>query len=87
MLYLLEQVDFLKHLSFAEVILHVLLLNRLDRDILACQLVHAQRHLAKRTLPYQLDELIELQRRWWQLIVLCYVILDVTDKLFSFFEE
>ena len=87
MLNLLQQVDFLEHLSFAEIILHVLLFNRLDRDILTCELVHAQSHLAKRTLPDQLDELVELQRRWWQLIVLCYVILDVTDKLFSFFEE
>ena len=77
----------MENFSFAEIILHVLFLDRLDRDILACKLVHAQRHLAKRTLPDQLDELVELQRRWWQLIVLCYVILDVTDKLFSFFEE
>ena len=87
MLDLLQQVDFLEYFSFAEVILHVLLFNRLDRDILARQLVHAQSHLAKSTLADQLNELVELQCRRWQLIVLCYVILDVADKLFSLFKE
>lgn len=80
-LYLLEQVNFLEDLPLAEVILHVVLLDRLDGHLLSRQLVHSQRDLAKGSLSNQLHELVEVESRGWQLVVLLDVLLDVLDQV------
>lgn len=87
MLYLLQQVDLLEDLALAEFILHVLLLDCLDRHAFACQLVHAEGHFAKGALAYELDKLVELESSRRKLIVLRDVILDVADQLISFLQE
>lgn len=76
---LLEEVHLLEDFALGEVVLHVTLLNRLDRNILASQFVHAECDLAERTLAYQFDELVEFEGGGWQLIILRYVALDVSD--------
>ena len=76
---LLEEVHLLEDFALGEVVLHVTLLNRLDRNILASQFVHAECDLAERTLAYQFDELVEFEGGGWQLIILHYVALDVSD--------
>ena len=87
MLYLLQQVDLLEDLALAEFILHVLLLDCLDRHAFACQLVHAKSHFAKGAFADELDELVELESRRGKLIVLRNVILDVAYQLVSFLQE
>lgn len=80
-LYLLEQVNFLEDLPLAEVILHVVLLDRLDGHLLPRQLVHSQRDLAKGSFSNELHELVEVESRGRQLVVLLDVLLDVLDQV------
>jgi len=87
MLYFLEQVHLLEHLTLTEVILHELLLNCLDRHIFARQLVHSESHFTEGALADQFDEFVKLEGRRGQLIILRYVILDVADQLVSLLEE
>ena len=58
---LFQDVDFLHDFLLAELILHMLLINGLDRHIAPCKLVDAKRHLAKRSFANKLHELIELE--------------------------
>ena len=58
----LEQVHLLEDFPLAEVVPHVLLLDRLDGDTLASELVHAEGHFAESALSDELDELVELER-------------------------
>jgi len=55
-----QQVNFLEDLSFAEVVLHVLLFDGLDGNVFASELVHTECHLAERTFANELNELVEL---------------------------
>ena len=84
---LLEQVDFLEDLALREVVLHVVLLDGLDGDLLARQLVDAERDLSEGTLADKLDEAIEVQRGGRQLIVLLDVALDVFDELLALLDD
>ena len=87
MLDLLEEVHLLEDFALGEVVLHVTLLNRLDRNILASQFVHAECDLAEHTLAYQFDELLEFEGGGWQLIILRYVALDVSDQFITFLQH
>ena len=77
MLDLLQQVNFLEDLALAEFILHIALLNRLDCNLLACQLMHTKCHFPKSAFPDQLDKLIEVQRGGREFVGLVNVRLDV----------
>ena len=87
MLDLLEEIDLLEHLSLAEVVLHVGLLDGLDGHLLPRQLVHPQSYLTEGTLADELDELVEVEGGWRQLVVLLDVLLDVLDQLVSLLED
>lgn len=58
---LFQDVDLLHDFLLAELILHMLLVNGLDRHIAPRKLVDAKRHLAKRSFANKLHELIELE--------------------------
>lgn len=50
MLNLLEQVNLLEHLSLREIVLHVILLDCLDGNLLTRQLVHTKSDLTEGAL-------------------------------------
>lgn len=82
--YFLQEVHFLEHFLFREVIFHVALLYRLYSHLLTGQLVNSERNLAKGTLTDHLHELIVVKSRWGQLVVLLDVLFDKLDLLLSF---
>jgi hypothetical protein len=84
---LLEEIDLLEHLSLAEVVLHVGLLDSLDGHLLPRQLVHPQSNLTEGTLADELDELVEVEGGRRQLVVLLDVLLDVLDQLVTLLED
>ena len=77
----LKQVYFLEDFPFTKIIFHIAFLDRLDRHLLPGKLVHAQRDFPECALPYELNELVELQCGRRQLVLLVYVTLDVLDQL------
>ena len=84
---LLEQVDLLEHFAFAEFVLHVVFLDRLDGHLLPSQLVHSESYLSEGSFSDQLHELVEVEGRGRQLVVLLDVRLDVLDEVVAFLEN
>lgn len=87
MLDLLKQVDLLEHFAFAEFVLHVVLLDRLDGHLLPSQLVHSEGDLAEGSFSNQLHEFVEVQSRRRQLVVLLDVRLDIFNEIVAFLEN
>ena len=87
MLDLLEEVDFLEHLPLAKVILHVVLLDGLNRNLLTRELVYTECHFTKGTLTYKFDESIEIQSCGRQLVVLLDVRFNVADELLTLLDN
>lgn len=70
MLNFLEQVDLLEDFAFAELVLHVVLLDGLDGHLLARQFVDSESYFAEGSLSNQLHEFVKVQSCWRQLVVL-----------------
>lgn len=87
MLDLLEQVYLLEDLSLAEVVLHVVLFDGFDCNLLACEFVDAESDFAEGTFSNQFHKFVEVESCWWQLIVLLDVLLDILDELISFLQD
>jgi hypothetical protein len=87
MLYLLQQVDFLEYLSLRKVILHIILFNCFDRNLLSSQFVNSKRYLTKSTLADELHKLVEIESRRREFVVLFDVLLYVLYQLVSFLQN
>ena len=59
-LYLFEQIHLLEDLSLAKVVLHVILLDRLDGNLFTCQLVNTKRYFTEGTLSNKFDKFVEI---------------------------
>lgn len=84
---LLQQVDLLEDLPLTEVVLHVILLDGLYSYLFASELVYAEGHLAEGSLADQLHELVEVQGRRWQLVILLNVLFDVLYQVVAFLQD
>ena len=87
MLYFLEEVYLLEHLTFAEVILHIILLDGLDGHLLPCKLVNTKGYLAEGSFANQLDELVKVQCCRRQFIILLDILLYVLDQLVPLLQD
>lgn len=87
MLDLFEQVHLLEYLSLAEVILHIVFLNRLDSHLLACQLVHTKCDFSKGSLTDKFNEFVEIESCGRQFVVLLDVLLDVFYQVVSLLQD
>ena len=84
---LLQNVNFLHDLLLTVSVLHIGLVNRLDRHVPASQLVYAEHHFSKRAFADQFDEFVELKRCRRHLSVLLEVLLIIIDELVSLFHD
>ena len=87
MFYFLEQVYLLEHFALAKIILHVILLYRLDSHLLSSEFVHAKGDLAKGTFANEFYEFVKVERGWRQLIVFLDVLLDVLDQVVALLKD
>lgn len=84
---LLEQVHFLKDLSLAEVVLHIVLLYSLDGHLLARKFMDSQSYFAKCSFSDQFHKFVEVECCWWELIVFLDVLFNIFDELISFLQD
>lgn len=84
---LLQQVNLLEYFPLAKVVLHIVLLDSLDGDLLSRQLVDAEGDLAEGSFSNQLYELVEIQCCRRQLVVLLDVLLDVLNQVVSLLQD
>jgi hypothetical protein len=79
MLDLFKQVNLLKYLSFAKVILHIIFLNCFNSHLLASKLVNTKCDFTESTLSNQFHKLVEVQSCWRQFVVFLDVLFDILN--------
>ena len=84
---LFEQVNFLENLTFAEVILHVILLYGFDGNLLSSEFVDTESYFTKCTFSNEFHEFVEVQCCWWQLVILLDILFYVFYQLVSLLKD
>lgn len=87
MLNLFQQVDLLEHLSFTEIVLHIVLLNCLDSDLFTGQFMDTQSDFSEGSFANKFDEFVKVQSCWWKLIILLDILFNVLDQLVPFLKN
>ena len=79
----LQEVNLLEDLSLREIVLHVVLFDGFDSNLLSCKLVDSKCHFSEGTFTDHFDEFVEIESCGWKFVVLLDVLLHVLNQLIS----